>query len=454
MKLRYLALAGVVAGGALLVPTVAPAQENAYSALAAGDGMRINFRMPDFLVVEDFIDAGAPTAQARIDSVGGSNGFASAPYPGQTVITGPGTFAIATGIQIPGNYPWYTASAYPAKPTNNVDQGLVVLDTKSDPQASHSNARLGAPEGSGRTVADAAVSRADDGTVTAAATTYADLVKVGPVTISGLTSKATVVRKPGGGPQRSSSLAVGSFTIGDTAVTAGPDGLVIAGTKIPAQSVPGVADALAKANVHIDTVKAADTDDGVVAPGLRITTTQPVPGAGVPGTVTYTLGQAVALATAGSVPPIGFDDSLPPLPGSTEATPPAAGPGGTPAGSDGGEPYPPPPRHTPATGASLTGGLRGGSGDSGGYGASLPVAPSSPLAPETAAPAGGGGSAVAGAAGGGAASPGELAALATTKPPSSISTWTLFPILAIAGGLVALAAYGSRLMRVRKSWSS
>jgi hypothetical protein len=214
-----------------------------------------------------------------------------------------------------------------------------------------------------------------------------------------------------------------------------------------------VADALAKANVHIDTIKAADTDDGVIAPGLRITTTQPVPGAGVPGTVTYTLGQAVAVATAGSVPPIGFDDSLPPLPGSTDATPPAAGPGETPAGSDAGEPYPPPPRHTPGSGAPLTGGRRGASGGFGGYGGSPPVAPSSPPAPETAALAGGGsGGAVAPA--GGVASPGELAALATTKPASSISTWTLFPILVIAGGLVALAAYGSRLMRVRKSWSS
>src|SRR5207302_1564521 len=190
--------------------------------------MLINFRVPDFLVVEDFIDAGAPTAQARTDSVGGSNGFASAPYPGQTVITGPCPPAIATGIQSPANHPGYTASSDPAMQHNTVDQGRVVLDTKSGPQASHCSARLGPPEGSGRTVADAAVSRADDGTVTAAATAYADLVKVGPVTLSGLTSKATVVRKPGAGPQRSSSLAVGSFTIGDTALSLGPDGLVIA----------------------------------------------------------------------------------------------------------------------------------------------------------------------------------------------------------------------------------
>jgi len=213
MRLRYLFLSVALVGAALLVPGVAPASENDYSALAAGDGMRINFRMPDFLVVEDFVDSGAPTAQARIDSVGGSNGFASAPYPGQTVVTGPGTFAIATGIQFPGYYPWYTASSYPAKPKNKVEQGPIALDTTSDPQASHSNARLGAPEGSGRTVADAAVSRADNGTVTAVATTYADLVKVGPIghemrilpSTPTLTSKIsrgsgeTIVRAPAAG---------------------------------------------------------------------------------------------------------------------------------------------------------------------------------------------------------------------------------------------------------------
>ena len=117
-KTLALGVATLVAGAALMIPGTAPAQEAPalYAGFASGDGMRINFRVPDFLVVEDFIDAGAPAAEARIDSVEGSKGFASAPYPGQAAIAGPGLFAFATGQQFPASYPWYAASADPATP--------------------------------------------------------------------------------------------------------------------------------------------------------------------------------------------------------------------------------------------------------------------------------------------------------------------------------------------------
>jgi hypothetical protein len=48
----------------------------------------------------------------------------------------------------------------------------------------------------------------------------------------------------------------------------------------------------------------------------------------------------------------------------------------------------------------------------------------------------------------------DLAGIGTTKPAAAVATWSLFPILLIAGALVALGAYAQRLMRVRKSWSS
>ena len=134
--MRYLVAAAPFLAAALGLTTVAPAQESTqYSGVAAGDGVRIRLHVPDFLVVEDFVDAGAPTAQASIDGIGGSNGFASAPYPGQTVVTGGGTFAIATGIQLPGAYPWYTATAYPATPEKKVDQGPVFLESTSGAQS-------------------------------------------------------------------------------------------------------------------------------------------------------------------------------------------------------------------------------------------------------------------------------------------------------------------------------
>src|SRR5207248_733162 len=76
---------------------------------------------PGFLVVEDFIDAGGPTAQAAVSDVEGNQGFASVPYPGELAIAGPGLFAIATGHQFPGHYPFYVASAHPTTPKNEYD---------------------------------------------------------------------------------------------------------------------------------------------------------------------------------------------------------------------------------------------------------------------------------------------------------------------------------------------
>jgi hypothetical protein len=456
--MRYLVAAATFLAAALGLTTVAPAQESTqYSGVAAGDGVRIRFHVPDFLVVEDFVDAGAPTAQAGIDGIGGSNGFASAPYPGQTVVTGGGTFAIATGIQLPGAYPWYTATAYPATPEKKVDQGPVFLESTSGAQSSHSAARLGAPDGSGRTASDARVSRADDGAVTAAAETFADLVKVGPVSVSGLVSKATVVRRPGHEPERSSSLRAAAITIADTPVTIGPEGLVLAGTAIPAQGIPGIKEALASAHVTVETVQVSQTDDGVVAPGLRITTTQDIPGAGVPGTVTYTLGQAFAAATAGGVPPIGLgtgDTSAGGVgvdPGSADdasgASPPAVSSGFASPGSSGGAGPLGSEAGAGSAGPSSSALMRGTGGLVPGGGGTAPVdaanasangdAGASGLAPAPHVRAGN-----------------DLAAIGTTKPAATVATWSLFPILLIAGALVALGAYGQRLMRVRKSWSS
>jgi hypothetical protein len=457
-SMRYLVAAATFVAAALVVPAVAPAQESTqYSGVAAGDGIRVRFHVPDFLVVEDFVDAGAPTAQASLDSIGGSNAFASAPYPGQTMVTGPGTFAIATGIQLPGGYPWYTASSFPAAPESKVDQGPVFLDSKSGAQGSQATARLGAPDGSGRTASDVSVTRAEDGTVTAIAETFADAVKVGPVSVSGLVAKAKAVRRPGHDPDRSSSLRAASITIADTPVTFGPEGLMLAGTTIPAQSIPGIKDALASAHVTVETVQPSQTDDGVVAPGLRITTTQPVPGAGVPGTVTYTLGQAFAAATAGTVPPIGLgtDDASGGF-GTDPGVTPAPGNGVDAIGDGSGsgiDRAAGPPASIAASAGLSTGPADGPRSASTSFGVSPPSGTGAVTEPGSAAAEPG--SAPAGASEAPHVPAGsELAALGTPKPVSSASTWTLFPILLIAGALVALGLHGQRLMRVRKSWSS
>jgi hypothetical protein len=448
--MRYVVAAAACVAALVVPAAVAPAADNGqYSGVAAADGVRIQVRVPGFLVLEDFVDAGAPTAQASLDSIGGSNAFASAPYPGQTVITGPGTFAIATGVQVPAAYPWYTASAYPATPEQKVDQGPVFLESRSGADSSTAGARLGGAEQTGRTAANTAVTRAGDGTVTASAETSTDLLTVGPVSISGLVSKATAVRRPGQVPERSSSLWAAKIHIADIPVAIGAKGLVLAGTTIPAQSIPGINDALKSAHVTIEALQPSETTDGVLAAGLRITTTQPIPVAGVPGTVTYTLGQAFAAATAGAIPPVAGNATDVPAPtaaGTGEGA--AAGPAVPSAPESAAtavSPANPGAAAFLAAGAGSSTASGTGGGDSSGFtrtgqGSDVTAAGSTSAADSLRQPM---------------RRPGRATGTLTTpRPAAAVSTWSLFPILLIAGALVALGAHGQRLMRVRKSWSS
>src|ERR1041384_3461528 len=47
---------------------------------ASADGIRATVAVKDYLIVEDFIDGGGPTAQAGLDSLGESTAFSSLPY--------------------------------------------------------------------------------------------------------------------------------------------------------------------------------------------------------------------------------------------------------------------------------------------------------------------------------------------------------------------------------------
>jgi len=78
---------------------MAPAEgSSSFSGVASADGVRVTTSAPGFLVVEDFVDSGGPTAQAAVSDVEGNRGFASVPYPGELTIAGPGLFAVARNV--------------------------------------------------------------------------------------------------------------------------------------------------------------------------------------------------------------------------------------------------------------------------------------------------------------------------------------------------------------------
>src|SRR5262245_25048950 len=151
-RLKYKLGAATVAAGLPLVAFVAmaPAESSSsFSGVASADGLRITTSAPGFLVVEDFIDAGGPTAQAAVSDVEGNRGFASVPYPGELAIAGPGLFAIATGQQFPGHYPFYVASANPTTPKNEYSVPGLTMQTQSDASSSSSQAWFGPADDSG-----------------------------------------------------------------------------------------------------------------------------------------------------------------------------------------------------------------------------------------------------------------------------------------------------------------
>src|SRR5581483_8310071 len=91
-------LAGLAATGAWSRPSGADTGGSNFEAIAAADGVRFTWTVPNFAPVDDIIDGGGPSAQTRFDSLGVSTAFASSPYPGETFVSLPGLVAGFTGL--------------------------------------------------------------------------------------------------------------------------------------------------------------------------------------------------------------------------------------------------------------------------------------------------------------------------------------------------------------------
>jgi hypothetical protein len=404
----------------------APAESSAaFSAVASADGIRISAFAPGFLVAEEVMDGGGPTAQASISDLEGSQGFASVPYPGSNALAFPGIFAIVTGQQFPASYPFFVASSHPTTPEGKVDQPGLYMESKSDAGSSAASARFGPSDKGGNASSSAKVARQADGGVTAEALGVADFFEAGPVKVKGFVSKAQVTRSPGGEPQRSSSMEFASMTIGDTPITMRGSGLVVGGTTVPFEGFAPVREALKQAGVTVEVLQATDTEDGVLSPGLQITRQQEFPGGTL--NVTYTLGRTLAAARAAAVAPsvdLGLG-SAPELGDSGASADP-----GTPSLA----------QESATEPASLSEAASPFAGDAGlgfsGSGSATDVA-ASPADSSAAVAAPSPGTATEGA---------ELVASQPAPGPKSpVSGWGLFPMLLLAGGLLAAAPLSRRL---------
>ncbi|HVW33156.1 MAG TPA: hypothetical protein VHL53_11495 [Acidimicrobiia bacterium] len=302
--------------------------------------MRISYGIPKFLIVENFVDAGGPSAQAVLDALGGSRSFASFPYPGDNAIKAPGLFAFATGTTPPG-YPLYASAANPTQPEQAVGDpgGPLSLSAKATGSEADGLARAGTAEGSEsgvfRTRAHAHTVKTDDDVKAEAESVLSDVV-VGPLSISTIRSAAVTTYRPGSeDPATRSELVLEGGKAGSVTFDFGREGLRVADKGIPLPAEEGLAainQALAPAGISVRFVEPTPLKGGAVAAVFEIASTQPVPGAGE-GTLRIQFGGATSSVSLGEALP-GLSD-IPAAGGVSETGP-------EPSASDAGQSSPTP----------------------------------------------------------------------------------------------------------------
>ena len=273
------------------------------AARASAEGVRVGFAMPDFVVVEKFVDGGGPVAEAMIDSLGNSRSFASLPYPGDLFIGGPPTVAGLLGLPSPPSYPFYASSSYPSTPKSSFGQDGWRLDSRSDEDSAEAKAETGSAGDEAAVLssrATAATTRdSTTGAVTGMASSEVDGFRIADaLSIGRATSRATVARGSDA-VERKSTFRVDGLTIGGKAVGLGEQGLTLAGQGAPLPPSDPLLTALASQGIKVTYLAPSEQPDSVTSAGLAITQDVALPSGHVLRT-TFTLGRARAEASSQS----------------------------------------------------------------------------------------------------------------------------------------------------------
>jgi hypothetical protein len=301
--------AGVLFGAVGLIAVglngsgTAAADITSFSASATADGGRMAMFVPGASISDQVIDGGGPVAQADVDSLGGSRGFASTPYPGELGVIGPGILTSLLGLPAPPNYPFIAASRHPAKPEDHVEYGQFYrLQANSSQDSSEASARTSEFGGDIKIFASRAAARVanEAGTVSAAAGNTFDGITAGPLRIAAVESSATVSQTPSGEPARQSSLVVTGVSIDGQAIGFSDKGFVAGSDARPLPPSDPLIGALDQAGITVTYLQAETTPSGIVAPGLRIVAVRDIPGAQRTVTLALTLGRASATVEATS----------------------------------------------------------------------------------------------------------------------------------------------------------
>ncbi|MGQ0626145.1 MAG: hypothetical protein ACT4PP_16040 [Sporichthyaceae bacterium] len=274
-----------------------------FTGKASADGIRARISLKDYLIVEDFIDGGGPTAQAALNSLGDSTAFSSLPYPGETGVAFPGLVSTLSGKSVPG-YPFIAQSQNPSVPQVTISQPGYIMHAESSDTRSAAETQMGTTTNSGEELGSFSTVFVEviDGVLTSRGEARSRFA-IGAFSLEGAVSKAEVVRKTSGKIVKSASFEGGLINLGGTKIGVTNDGLVIG-----EQSAAGPTDSFASEGVTVNFLPAVETADSILSSGLEISFTRPVPNVGsATAVVSYIVGRSFAQADGGSVTSLGTD---------------------------------------------------------------------------------------------------------------------------------------------------
>jgi hypothetical protein len=258
----------------------------------------------------EVFDASPSTAQALLDSVGRSEGFAAAPTPGPFFATLPSNGnGVVAGLGVPfafPDYPFYANSSHPVKPSAETALGPFHTKAESDQQHSEGAASSGGPAGedgasmSSRAAADVRVDPGS-GVRSAEAASRFDGFTAGPLALGQSLASASLTQTPGQTPAKASSFTVASFTIAGMQVALTDKGFKLGDHAPPTADLATLMGVLGQAGITVEFIPARDTPTSIDSAGMRITRA----GQGPTGTqhrISLVIGRVSAAIQASSAP--------------------------------------------------------------------------------------------------------------------------------------------------------
>jgi hypothetical protein len=311
-------------------------QSSEWAASARADAMAIEYLNTNAPVFgsEPIIYGTPASAGSLIDSVGQSNAFAAAPYPGDIMVGAAdnGNGALV-GAGLPGifqSYPFYVHSEYPIAQDKVQDQSGNRLVAHSEQYMSSSSARSGFITGdflaalqaqaSSRSSVDSATGELD-----AVADSRMDAFKLtDKLQIGRSIAHAKLTRTPGQPVKKESSFTIGSIVVNGVEMSYGDQGFKFGDQKGQSPGDPKpLFDVLKQAGITIEILPAKTTDTSIDSAGMKIT--QVFDYKAGQQRISFIIGR-VSAAIRGEAKPVAGDSLLGGLPANGKSSGPDTGP--------------------------------------------------------------------------------------------------------------------------------